>query len=49
LSSIQHGQLAGLVAAVLDDRGLQGPDRHPEHQLAKPDWEGVASGVVFAQ
>ncbi|MGB5135860.1 MAG: hypothetical protein WBN89_11870 [Prochlorococcaceae cyanobacterium] len=37
------------IIAALDDRGLEGPDRHPEHQPAKPDWEGVASGVVFAE
>ncbi|MEX1323677.1 MAG: hypothetical protein AB1Z21_05700 [Synechococcaceae cyanobacterium] len=37
------------IIAVLDARGLQGPDRLPEHHPAKPDWEGVASGVVFAE
>ena len=37
------------IIAVLDHRGLQGPDRYPEHQLAKPDWQGVATGVVFSQ
>jgi hypothetical protein len=35
--------------AVLDDRGLERPDRHPEHQPAPSDQEGVASAEVFAE
>ncbi|MCP9889330.1 hypothetical protein KBY96_15545 [Cyanobium sp. ATX 6A2] len=37
------------IIAVLDDRGLEGPDRRPEHQPAESDREGVASAVVFAE
>jgi hypothetical protein len=35
--------------AVLDDRGLERPDRRPEHQPAQSDQEGVASAEVFAK